>query len=1081
MARSTWTRAHIALALAAILLVALAAPAAAVNRKQASSRALSALGARHSASVIVFALKHPSAAGTRVTQRGTGKLVIRVGRERAYFFYEDLGPGRAYPHPGRVALVAAKSGKVRLSKVFSRAPLLNGKLPAFLKSPKSYGASQYRVFSQGSSTLAGPVSPPNPDAPTAPSGGGTTTENKSPKAGFQTVVAKQNSPKHITLTASDENGDFLIYAITNPPSHGTLSGAPPNVVYTPDPGFLGKDKFGFKAYDDVSESNTAHVTVDVRPLGSPPTTATSAGCTGYNARAAGVVVDSQITVADPDDTTLDSAVVRIAGNFQDGDDLVFTDQNGIIGSYDDTTGVLTLTGDASVANYQAALRSVRYRNLSTGSPALTKDIGFTVNDAGSDSAPTTKQVCITPGGPNRKPIGETTTEGALNYTENDGPIAVDPNFVAVDPDSATLSGATIKFASSQGGQDEELGGGGGGTVFNFFPGEDRLAFTDQNGITGSYDSPTGVLTLTGNASVADYQTALQSVTYENTSENPTPDPRTIRIQITDSSGASSVPSTRDVYVTPVNDAPVVTPSAGSTAYTEGDPATAVDGAVTAGDVDNTTLTGGQVRISSGFQPGDSLVFAAQNGISGTYDSGTGVLTLSGTASVADYQTALQPIQFHQTSDDPSASKTVEFVVNDGQLDSIPATKDVTITPVNDPPVLSATASTLAYAENAGPVAADPGITASDPDSGTFTGATVQITGNFDSAQDQLAFTDQNGITGSYDGDTGTLTLSGSGTLADYQTALQSVTYENISDNPSTATRTITFQVDDGGATNNLSNSPTRDVSVTPSNDAPAVTTSAGSTSYNATTGAAVAVDGALGATDVDDTNLQGAQVRVSGDFQPGDELVFADQAGISGVYDTGTGVLTLTGSASVEEYQAALTSVTFRTTAESPGTSRTVDFTVNDGDADSNTATKSIDIVTPPPNVAPVVTTTTGSTSYGNGDPAVAVDSGVTVTDSDDTNIESARVRISGGFEAGDTLTFADQSTISGIYNPEDGVLTLTGSASVADYQTALQSIEFQTAGTAVEPSKTVEFVVNDGDADSNAATQTIDVGPPTF
>src|SRR3954452_20748353 len=602
MAHPTCTRARFACALT-LATALLLAPAAAggVSRNEAATKSVSALGAPGaSGPVIVFALNSPSPAHTRVTQRGAGKLVIKNGKQRAFVFYEDLGPFRAYPHAGRVALVGAKSGKVRLSNTFSRAPLVNGKLPAYLKSSAGYGSSQYRVFARLANTLVAPASPSNPDAT-----GGGIGPNKSPNADDQSVVAKQNRPRHITLTASDENGDFLIFAITQPPDHGTLSGSPTDLTYTPNPGYVGNDKFGFKAYDDVSQSNTAHVTVDVRPLGSPPTTATSAGCTAYNARADAVVGDSPVTAADPDDTTLDSAVVRIEGNFQGGDDLVYTDQSGIIGSYDDTTGVLTLTGDASVANYQAALRSVRYRNLSTGSPALTKDIEFTVNDAGSDSAPATKQVCITPGGPNRKPVGEMTTEGAINYTENDGPIALDPNFVAVDPDSATLSGATVKFTSSQGGQDEETGAGGdGGTVFNFFPGEDRLAFTDQNGITGSYNSSTGVLTLTGSASVADYQTALQSVTYENISENPTPDPRTIRVQITDSSGASSVPSTRDVYVSPVNDAPVVTPSAGSTAYTEGDPATAADGALTVDDVDNTTLTGGQVRISSGFQSGD---------------------------------------------------------------------------------------------------------------------------------------------------------------------------------------------------------------------------------------------------------------------------------------------------------------------------------------------------------------------------------------------------------------------------------------------------------------------------------------------
>ena len=51
-------------------------------------------------------------------------------------------------------------------------------------------------------------------------------------------------------------------------------------------------------------------------------------------------------------------------------------------------------------------------------------------------------------------------------------------------------------------------------------GEDILDFTDQLGITGAWDPGTGVLTLSGSASVGDYQTALRSVTYDNSSEDP---------------------------------------------------------------------------------------------------------------------------------------------------------------------------------------------------------------------------------------------------------------------------------------------------------------------------------------------------------------------------------------------------------------------------------------------------------------------------------------------------------------------------------------------------------------------------------
>src|SRR5205814_8649947 len=94
--------------------------------------------------------------------------------------------------------------------------------------------------------------------------------------------------------------------------------------------------------------------------------------------------------------------------------------------------------------------------------------------------------------------------------------------------------------------------------------------------------------------------------------------------------------------------------------------------------------------------------------------------------------------------------------------------------------------------------------------------------NFASGQDVLGFTTQNGITGSYAAGTGILTLTGSATVAQYQAALRSVTYSNSSDNPSGATRTISYQVDDGQAANHASNIVTSTVAVTPVNDAPVV-------------------------------------------------------------------------------------------------------------------------------------------------------------------------------------------------------------------------------------------------------------------
>jgi hypothetical protein len=220
-------------------------------------------------------------------------------------------------------------------------------------------------------------------------------------------------------------------------------------------------------------------------------------------------------------------------------------------------------------------------------------------------------------------------------------------------------------------------------------------------------------------------------------------------------------------------------------------------------------------------------------------------------------------------------------------------------------------------------------------------------------------------------------------------------------------------------------------------------------------------------------------VRISSDFQPGDTLAFVDQPGIAGSYDADTGVLTLTGAAPVTDYETALHSIEYSHTGDNPSASKTVEFTVNDGDDDSNAALKSIEITSPPTGEAPVVTTSDGSTPYAIGDSVgQQVDPALAVTDADDVNMESARVQIA-GFEPGDDLVYVDQPGISGTYDSEIGVLTLLGPAPVADYETALRSIKYRHFGDNQSAFRTIEVKVNDGDFDSNFAFKTIDITTP--
>src|SRR5207237_923838 len=96
----------------------------------------------------------------------------------------------------------------------------------------------------------------------------------------------------------------------------------------------------------------------------------------------------------------------------------------------------------------------------------------------------------------------------------------------------------------------------------------------------------------------------------------------------------------------------------------------------------------------------------------------------------------------------------------------------------------------------------------DADNLTLANATVAITGGtFAGDGDVLAAsTAGTSISASYNSTTETLTLSGSDTLAHYQSVLESVTFSsgaNPTNSGANRSRTLTWTVNDGAASNNL--------------------------------------------------------------------------------------------------------------------------------------------------------------------------------------------------------------------------------------------------------------------------------------
>ncbi|MDZ8093212.1 MAG: hypothetical protein RMZ42_14960 [Nostoc sp. DedQUE05] len=97
---------------------------------------------------------------------------------------------------------------------------------------------------------------------------------------------------------------------------------------------------------------------------------------------------------------------------------------------------------------------------------------------------------------------------------------------------------------------------------------------------------------------------------------------------------------------------------------------------------------------------------------------------------------------------------------------------------------------------------DRNFTLSDNNTTTLAGVTITITNLFNGAAESLNATAIGNITSTYNPTTGTLTLSGTDTIANYRQVLNSLTYNNTA--AATANTTIEFVVNDGQGFSNTS-------------------------------------------------------------------------------------------------------------------------------------------------------------------------------------------------------------------------------------------------------------------------------------
>ena len=427
-----------------------------------------------------------------------------------------------------------------------------------------------------------------------------------------------------------------------------------------------------------------------------------------------------------------------------------------------------------------------------------------------------------------------TASGTTNtFTVGGTAVAVDSG-ITVSSNVLDLTGATVTISP--------------GTLQT----GDTLNFTTQNGITGNFSG--GVLTLSGSATPAQYQTALRSVTFSTTSTNTTTRAIVGRRsrQLADQQfgrrerQGGDRRSSRDVLG---HDQHVHGRRCGSGRRL------------------------GHNRNVQRRRPdrchGDDLVrHAAVGRYAPFHHSERHQRQLLRRRADLERQRHARPISDglavgHVLHDQHSTvARSIAIVALDNtatqQCRRPRASRSIAA------PMVTASGTANIFKIGGTAVAVDAGITVSSNDT-DLTGATVTISPSTLQSGDTLNFTNQNGITGSFSG--GVLTLSGNATPAQYQTALQSVTFSTTSTN--TTTRAISVV-----AHRRLADEQSRRRRALMSSIAAPVVTASGTTNTFTVGGSAVAVDAGMTVTS-DDADLTGATMTISsGTLQTGDTLQF---------------------------------------------------------------------------------------------------------------------------------------------------------------------------------------------------------------
>ncbi len=295
---------------------------------------------------------------------------------------------------------------------------------------------------------------------------------------------------------------------------------------------------------------------------------------------------------------------------------------------------LTIVDDAVVESSEAVTLSLQPPpNTSLGSPGL-----FTlfISDNDTPLAVGLDLNGLAAGQDFLSPVGE--------FVEDAAALTIVPNATVVPPGVQTLSSLTVYLESAPNGAAESL-----------------TAVNSGGASATAYNPSTRSLTISG-GTTSEQQAVLRSVAYQNSSQNPTAGGRFITV--TANFSASTESRRRKLNVTPVDDAPVVTITAGTPTYVTGNSPLIVDAGIALTDIENNRLVRAEVTITDA-EGGDVLSLSSPvAGFTSTFAGNVLTITANaGSGNLAAFRSALSRVQFSTTTIG-DGNRSVSFVVTD---------------------------------------------------------------------------------------------------------------------------------------------------------------------------------------------------------------------------------------------------------------------------------------------------------------------------------------------------------------------------------------------------------------------------------